>query len=252
MSGSGTATAVSLGSVAWPILQRAGYPREQAGGMLAAAGIGAILSPPTLGAAAFIIAEYVGVPYLQVLLWAMIPTLLYYLGILLAVEIDARRFGHARPVDVERDHAGRAARPLRLPLRSRSASSSSSWRPASRRSARWSTRRSWPPCSAWSSELLARTRDRAASIAHAALRTTAPTIYHALAVGIRSVLAVAAVCAAAGIIISVIAKTGLGQQLADLLVRRPRRCRRPDAAVLIADRACSRRSPSPCSAWRCR
>ena len=93
VSGSGTATAVSLGSVAWPILQRAGYPREQAGGMLAAAGIGAILSPPTLGAAAFIIAEYVGVPYLQVLLWAVIPTVLYYVGILLAVEIDARRFG---------------------------------------------------------------------------------------------------------------------------------------------------------------
>ena len=80
VSGSGTATAVSLGSVAWPILHRAGYPREQAGGMLAAAGIGAILSPPTLGAAAFIIAEYVGVPYLQVLLWATIPTLLYYAG----------------------------------------------------------------------------------------------------------------------------------------------------------------------------
>ncbi len=58
VSGSGTATAVSLGSVAWPILKRAGYPKEAAGGMLAAAGIGAILSPPTLGAAAFIIAEY--------------------------------------------------------------------------------------------------------------------------------------------------------------------------------------------------
>ena len=115
VSGSGTATAVSLGSVAWPILRRAGYPREQAGGMLAAAGIGAILSPPTLGAAAFIIAEYVGVPYLQVLLWATIPTILYYVGILLAVEIDARRFG-AKAVD-RADRAGReAAAPLRLPL----------------------------------------------------------------------------------------------------------------------------------------
>ena len=57
VSGSGTATAVSLGSVSWPILQKAGYPRESAGGVLAAAGIGAILSPPTLGAAAFMIAE---------------------------------------------------------------------------------------------------------------------------------------------------------------------------------------------------
>ena len=93
VSGSGTATAVSLGSVSWPILQKAGYPRESAGGVLAAAGIGAILSPPTLGAAAFIIAELLRVSYLQVLGYALIPTLLYYLGIFLAVEFDARRFG---------------------------------------------------------------------------------------------------------------------------------------------------------------
>ncbi|MFI7440120.1 TRAP transporter permease [Nonomuraea indica] len=93
VSGSGTATAVSLGSVAWPILRRAGYPREHGGGILAAAGIGAILSPPTLGAAAFIIAEYLKTSYLTVLLYATVPTILYYLGIILAVEIDARRFG---------------------------------------------------------------------------------------------------------------------------------------------------------------
>lgn len=51
VSGSGTATAVSLGSITWPILKKASYPRENAGGLLAASGIGAILSPPTLGAA---------------------------------------------------------------------------------------------------------------------------------------------------------------------------------------------------------
>ena len=70
---------------------------------------------PTLGAAAFIIAEYVGVPYLQVLLWATIPTVLYYVGILLAVEIDARRFG-ARAVTVPTRAGREAAAPLRLPL----------------------------------------------------------------------------------------------------------------------------------------
>ncbi|MGK2849529.1 MAG: TRAP transporter permease [Candidatus Limnocylindrales bacterium] len=92
VSGSGVATTVALGGVSWPVLRRAGYPREEAGGVLAAAGIGAILSPPTLGAAAFIIAELLGVPYLDVLIWATIPTLLYYLGIVLAIEMDARRF----------------------------------------------------------------------------------------------------------------------------------------------------------------
>lgn len=100
VSGSGTATAVTLGSFAWPILKKAGYPREEAGGMLAAAGIGAILSPPTMGAAAFIIAEYLSVNYFSVLVWALIPTLLYYLGIFLAVEIDARKFG-AREVNLD-------------------------------------------------------------------------------------------------------------------------------------------------------
>nr|BFE80763.1 hypothetical protein GCM10020093_033640 [Planobispora longispora] len=71
--------------------------------MLAAAGIGAILSPPTLGAAAFIIAEYMEVGYLTVLIYALIPTLLYYLGIFLAIEIDARRYGtHAVAIDAPR------------------------------------------------------------------------------------------------------------------------------------------------------
>ena len=91
VSGSGVATTVTLGGVSWPLLRRAGYPREEGGGVLAAAGIGAILSPPTLGAAAFIIAELLRVSYLKVLVWATIPTLLYYLGIILAIEMDARR-----------------------------------------------------------------------------------------------------------------------------------------------------------------
>jgi len=100
VSGSGVATTVTLGGVSWPVLRRAGYPREEAGGVLAAAGIGAILSPPTLGAAAFIIAELLGVSYLEVLIWATVPTLLYYLGIILAIEMDARRF-RTQPVAID-------------------------------------------------------------------------------------------------------------------------------------------------------
>jgi TRAP transporter 4TM/12TM fusion protein len=91
VSGSGVATTVTLGGIAWPLLKKAGYPAEHGGGVLAAAGIGAILSPPTLGAAAFIIAELLQVSYLEVLVWATIPTILYYLGIILAIEMDARR-----------------------------------------------------------------------------------------------------------------------------------------------------------------
>ena len=89
VSGSGVATTVTLGSVAWPILKRVGYHADTAGAMLAAAGIGALLSPPTLGAAAFLIAEYLRISYLQVLVMATIPTLLYYLSILIMIEGSA-------------------------------------------------------------------------------------------------------------------------------------------------------------------
>ena len=86
VSGSGVATTVTLGSVAWPILKRVGFAADTAGAMLAASGIGALLSPPTLGAAAFLIAEYLQISYLQVLVMATIPTLLYYLSILLMIQ----------------------------------------------------------------------------------------------------------------------------------------------------------------------
>ncbi len=91
VSGSGVATTVTLASLAWPMLKRSGYPPNVAGGMLSAAGIGATLSPPTLGAVAFIIAEYLDVDYLQILIFATIPTLLYYLSCWLMTEADARK-----------------------------------------------------------------------------------------------------------------------------------------------------------------
>jgi TRAP transporter 4TM/12TM fusion protein len=92
-SGSGVATTVTLGSVAYPMLAKAGYGKEAAGGLLAAGGLGAIISPPVLGAAAFLIAEFLKISYLDVLLMAVIPTCLYYLALFLMVEFDARRFG---------------------------------------------------------------------------------------------------------------------------------------------------------------
>ena len=97
-SGSGVATTVTIGSVAWPMLAKAGYPKEAAGGLLAAGGLGAIISPPVLGAAAFLIAEFLKISYLDVIFMATIPTCLYYLGLFLMVELDARRLG-AHDVD---------------------------------------------------------------------------------------------------------------------------------------------------------
>jgi TRAP transporter 4TM/12TM fusion protein len=90
-SGSGVATTVTLGTVAWPMMKRVGYPAADAGGLLAAGGLGAILSPPVMGAAAFLIAEYLKIGYLEVLVMAIIPTCLYYASLLFMVELDQRR-----------------------------------------------------------------------------------------------------------------------------------------------------------------
>jgi TRAP transporter 4TM/12TM fusion protein len=209
VSGSGAATTVSIGAVTWPILRRAGYPAERAGGMLAASGVGAILSPPTLGAAAFIIAEYLDVSYLKVLAWATVPTVLYYLGILLAVEIDARRF-HARPVLIE------TSSPWRLLARFGYHFGSlimiivflALGQPATR------------------AVVYATLFAVAASYLDRRHRFTPRRLFDALAAGVRGVLPVAAVCAAAGIITATTTKTGLGPQAAALLV---------DGARSIAD-----------------
>jgi TRAP transporter 4TM/12TM fusion protein len=216
VSGSGTATTVSLGSVTWPVLRRAGYPRENAGGMLAAAGIGAILSPPTLGAAAFIIAEYLGVPYLQVLIWAIVPTILYYLGILLAVEIDARRYA-TREVYVE---------------------TASAWRLLGRFGYHLISLLTIVvllavDVSAVRAVVYATAVQIVLSFLDREHRLTPVKLYTALATGVRGVLAVAAVCAAAGVVAAMITRTGLGLQLNSILVNTARAITENPTAVLI-------------------
>lgn len=99
-SGSGVATTVTVGSIAWPLMKKVGFDRESAGGMLAAGGIGAVISPPLLGAAAFIMADYLQLSYLDVIIMAIVPTILYYLAVFLLAEIDARRI---RSRDIELD-----------------------------------------------------------------------------------------------------------------------------------------------------
>ncbi len=201
VSGSGAATTVSIGAVTWPILRRAGYPAERAGGMLAAAGVGAILSPPTLGAAAFIIAEYLGVSYLQVLGWATVPTILYYLGILLSVEIDARRSG-VRPVVID---------------------TGSAWRLLARFGYHFLSLLVIIVvlalgASAMRAVVIATVIAAALSFLDRRHRLTPARLVAALRDGVRGVLAVSAVCAAAGIITATTTKTGLGPQAASLLI----------------------------------
>ena len=93
VSGSGVATTVTLGSITYPMLKKAGHDRDSSGAILSAGGIGAVISPPVLGPAAFLMAEILKISYLDVVIMAMMPTILYYLGILLMIEVDARRMG---------------------------------------------------------------------------------------------------------------------------------------------------------------
>ncbi len=201
-SGSGVATTVTLGSVAYPMLKRAGYDKDSAGGLLSAGGIGAIISPPVLGAAAFLIAEILKVSYLQVIKMAMVPTILYYWSIFLMVEFDAKRFG-AKMID-----AG---------------SGESVW---------VLTRRYWYHFSSliaivvlmvigfspiwavfWASVL--------AFFASYLRRDTALGYKKAIATlsgGSLGVLSVACTCASAGIIVGVVTLTGLGLKFSSIII----------------------------------
>ncbi|GAA1612241.1 TRAP transporter fused permease subunit [Kribbella karoonensis] len=201
VSGSGTATAVSLGTVSWPILRRAGYPPEPAGGMLAASGIGAILSPPTLGAAAFIIAEFLQVSYLKVLGFAVIPTILYYLGILLAIEIDARKHG-TTSAEVSNDSAWRLL--LRFGYHFLSLFVIIGFMAVD-----------VPPFKA---VVYAVIIQFGLSFLDPEHRLTGRPLFKALAQGTRSVLPVVATCATAGVIVAVTTQTGLGLNLAEIIV----------------------------------
>jgi len=201
-SGSGVATTVTLGSVAYPMLAKAGYDKESAGGLLSAGGIGAIISPPVLGAAAFLIAEILKVSYLDVIKMATVPTILYYWSIFLMVEFDAKRFGATR---VEASQG------------------ESVWR---------LTRTYWYHFSSligivvlmvigfspiwavfWATVL--------AFFASYLRRDTALTYKKAVAAlsgGSIGILGVACTCASAGIIVGVVTLTGLGLKLSNIII----------------------------------
>jgi TRAP transporter 4TM/12TM fusion protein len=83
--------------VMWPLLKKAGYTPNMAAGLIAAGGIGAVISPPLMGAAAFLIMQFLGVSFWNVVIMVIAPTLLYYLGTFFMVELEARKYGFAAP-----------------------------------------------------------------------------------------------------------------------------------------------------------
>src|SRR4030095_5859672 len=200
-SGSGVATTITLGSVAWPLLAKAGYDKDSAGGLLSAGGVGAIISPPVLGAAAFLIAEFLRVSYLEVIAMAAIPTLLYYWSVFAMVEFDANKFG-ARPVAVE---------------------SESVWSLTRKYGYHFVSLVAIVVFMLWGyTATLAVVYAILLSIALSFIRhdtaLTPPRLWQALVDGSTDVLSVAATCATAGIIVGVVTLTGLGLKFSIIIL----------------------------------
>jgi TRAP transporter 4TM/12TM fusion protein len=95
VSGSAVANVMSTGIFTIPLMRRGGYAPQFAGGVEAAASTGAQLVPPVMGAAAFIMADFLRVPYQSIVLAAIIPAVVYYVALLLMVHLEARRRGAA-------------------------------------------------------------------------------------------------------------------------------------------------------------
>ena len=201
-SGSGVATTVTLGSVAWPMLKKIGYPADAAGGLLAAGGLGAILSPPVLGAAAFLIAEFLKISYLDVIRMAVIPTFLYYLALLVMVELDVRQYASDTGPETATASLGEISRRywfhflslfaiIAFMLAGFSATLSVFWSMVITFAVSFFRRDTaiWPP-----------------------------KLVRALADGTIGVLNAATTCAAAGIIVGVVTLTGLGLKFSSIAI----------------------------------
>jgi TRAP transporter 4TM/12TM fusion protein len=208
-SGSGVATTVTVGTITYPMLKRAGYDRESAGGLLSAGGIGATISPPILGAAAFIIAEILKISYLQVLIMATIPTILYYFSIMLMIEFDARRW-NLKKVEIA---AGNAKA---LVLRYWYLLSSLIIIPVFMLIGFTAIKAVfWSIVVAAATSLL---RRETALVTVQRNRVNPARLVASLDNGSRQVLNVGVTCAAAGIVVGVVNLTGLGLKLSDVII----------------------------------
>lgn len=197
VSGSSVGNTVTTGSVTIPMMKKTGYAPEFAGAVEAAASTGGQIMPPIMGAAAFLMAEYMGVPYGEVALRAILPAVLYFLGIFIAVHLEAKKLGLKGIPRSELPKFGRLMRKIYLlaPL----------------------------VVLVWLVSTNTKTMQTSAAIAilvtivvslfDKAHRITPKKFLDALAAGGRGVITVAAACAIAGIIAGCITVTGLASKL---------------------------------------
>ncbi len=196
VSGSAVANVMTTGTFTIPLMKRSGYRPAFAGAVEAVASTGGQLMPPIMGAAAFVMAEFLGVSYLKVAAFALLPAVLYYVAVFMAVHFEARRIGLKGLPRADLPRLGQVLRErghLFLPLiiiigvllAGRSAAFSALVGIVSVVPTTWlraSTRRTFTP----------------------------RVVLEALESGARNTLVVALACATAGIVIGTITLTGLG------------------------------------------
>ncbi|MEW5899447.1 MAG: TRAP transporter fused permease subunit, partial [Bacillota bacterium] len=201
-SGSSVANVVGTGSFTIPMMKSLGYKPEFAGAVEAAASTGGQLMPPVMGAAAFLMAEFIGVPYIAVVKAAVIPALLYYTGIWIGVHLEAKKQGlRGLPREqlprlgrlfLERGHLG-------IPLFAIIYLLVAGYTPMK--------------AALWAIFLAV-----GASLLRRSTRISFFDLIDGLERGARGALGVIVACATAGVIIGVVTKTGVGLKMATALV----------------------------------
>lgn len=202
VSGSSVANVAGTGSFTIPMMRKLGYNREFAGAVEAAASTGGQLMPPIMGAAAFLMAEFVNVPYMEIVKAATIPALLYFLGIWLGIHFEARRKNLQgvprdqlpKTLQIFRER-GHLAIPLVIII--------------------YLLVSGYTPMRA---ALMGIFLTVAAAMLRRSTRLSPRQILQGLIDGARNMLSVLTACAAAGIIIGVVTLTGVGLKMASALL----------------------------------
>ena len=197
ISGSSIANTVSTGSLTIPNMKKMGYPGHLAGGVEAASSAGGQITPPIMGTAAFIMAEFLEVPYTTIVIAAAIPAAMHYIGVLCIVHFQAKRLGLKGVPEEEIPRLFAVVKggwPTAIPLVVLIYVLFSGYSP--HMAAFWGI-----------------TSALAVGFLNPMHRITISDIIDACITGVKYALAVGAVCAAIGIVVGVVNSTGLGFRL---------------------------------------
>ena len=197
ISGSSIANTVSTGSLTIPNMKRMGYPGHLAGGVEAASSAGGQITPPIMGAAAFVMAEFLEVPYTTIVIAAIVPAAMHYIGVLSIVHFQAKRLGlKGLPADEIPKLWAVLKRgwPTALPLVALVYVLFSGFSP--HMAAFWGI-----------------TTALAVGFLNPMHRLSIRDVCEGAILGVKYALAVGAVCAAIGIVVGVVNSTGLGFRL---------------------------------------